>query len=154
MSKIFKIKYIHIIIVFFLFLCAVFALWINSVIFGFKDGMLYTTFDRINAIKGFGWEVDPFFEQAADVIIPFAEDNVFAEYNDLQKLCGFDLTSFCGKTARRYTYRIVNFPLNTSDAQTEVYINLLIFKNRLIGGDCMSPALSGFMLPLDRRFLP
>lgn len=106
---------------------------------------------RINCVASYGWNVDGGSEVTETVQIPEEFDAVYREYNKLQKLCGFDLTKFRGKSVTRYTYRVTNFPYETG---AEVFVNILVYEGTMIGGDCMTTALDGFMLPIDRRFAP
>jgi len=112
---------------------------------------LYTTTDRVNCIRQYGWEVDPGGETKRKVVIPNPLDDVYREYNKLQLPCGFDLSHYVGKGATCYTYPVLNFPYKTDE---RIYVNILVTDNTLIGGDCMSRALDGFMLPLDRTLMP
>ncbi|MBQ4516136.1 MAG: DUF4830 domain-containing protein [Clostridia bacterium] len=112
---------------------------------------LFTLKARTNCAESFGWIVDPGSEMYETVNLPEEFDNVLIEYNKLQKMCGFDLNKYCGKTIKKYTYIATNFPYKISET---VYINLLIYEDKLIGGDCMTQSIHGFMLPLDRRFAP
>ena len=112
---------------------------------------LATTVDRVSCVASFGWEADPGSETHEKVKIPDEFDAVYNEYNKLQLLSGFDLRDYKGKTAVRYTYLAKNFPYKTDDA---AYINIYIYDGKIIAGDCMTRALDGQMLPLDRRFLP
>lgn len=112
---------------------------------------LTDTVSRLDCLGFYGWEVDPESETRRDVAIPRPLDSVWENYNTLQKLCGFDLTHYQGEKATCYTYLAKNFPHQIAEP---VYVNLLICGGSLIGGDCMTTALDGFMLPLDRRYLP
>lgn len=112
---------------------------------------LYTTEARVNALSYYGWEADAKSESYEIINIPSEFDEVYIEYNRLQRLSGFDLTEHRGKAAERYTYLVTNFP---ADISAEVFVNILIRDFKIIGGDCMTTAIDGFMLPLDRRFAP
>ena len=85
------------------------------------------------------------------VSIPKPLDAVYKEYNRLQTVCGFNLEQYAGMRVEGYSYQITNFPYNIGEP---VYVNLLIYNGRMIGGDCMSRAIDGFMLPIDRKYLP
>lgn len=112
---------------------------------------LTTTIARVNCAASFGWEADPGSETAAKVKIPEEFDDVYNEYNKLQTMCGFDLRRYKGKTVERYTYIVQNFPYEVNEP---VYINMYIYNDTMIAGDCMTTSLGGFMLPIDRRFTP
>lgn len=112
---------------------------------------LTTTEDRIRCLALYGWEADPAGETERFATIPDPLDAVYTEYNRLQTVCGFDLSKYCGKRVVCYSYPVLNFPYPTEEP---VFVNLLIYEGKLIGGDCMTTALDGFMLPLDRAYLP
>ena len=103
--------------------------------------------DRINFIKQFGWEVEaePLKEQ--QVVIPKDFDKVFAAYNEIQRKQGLDLSSFKKKSVMRYTYVVTNYP----DYEGEVYINVLIYRNNVIGGDVCSADVNGFVHGFERK---
>lgn len=112
---------------------------------------LTTSEARLNCLSSYGWEVDAGSETQKTVAIPKPLDAVYEAYNSLQTICGFDLKKCEGESAVCYTYTVLNFPYETEEP---VYVNVLICDGVLIGGDCMSTAIDGFMLPLDRRYLP
>ena len=66
---------------------------------------------------------------------------MFSRYNDLQKSQGSDLTKYAGKTVIRYVYRVNNYP----DATEPVYDTVLVYKNKIIGGDITNTAPNGTM---------
>ena len=111
---------------------------------------LVTPDARAKCIESFGWEVDETSETSENVFIPEKLDDVYKRYNKIQKLSGFDLEKYRGKAVKRYTFRVLNFPDHPKE---EVFVNILVYDGKLIGGDCMTVALDGFMLPLDRRFI-
>lgn len=102
--------------------------------------------DRINFIKQFGWEVEaqPLKEQ--EVIIPAEFDKIFAAYNEIQRAQGLDLSSFKKKNVMRYTYAVTNYP----DYEGTVYINILVYRNTVIGGDVCSADVNGFIHGFER----
>ena len=103
--------------------------------------------DRINFLKQFGWEVEaqPIKEQ--QVTIPKEFDKVFAAYNEIQRKQGLDLSSFKKKTVMRYTYAVTNYP----EYEGEVYVNLLIYRNTVIGGDVCSADVTGFVHGFEKQ---
>ena len=103
--------------------------------------------DRINFLKQFGWEVEaqPLKEQ--QVTIPKEFDKVFAAYNEIQRKQGLDLSSFKKKSVMRYTYVVTNYP----DYDGEVYVNLLVYRNTVIGGDVCSADVNGFVHGFERK---
>lgn len=102
--------------------------------------------DRINFIKQFGWEVEaqPLREQ--QVVIPAEFDKIFAAYNEIQRAQGLDLSSFKKKNVMRYTYTVTNYP----NYDGTVYVNILVYRNVVIGGDVCSADVNGFVHGFER----
>ena len=97
--------------------------------------------NRVNFLKNLGWEVEEEPIEIEEVLIPKEFDAVFQRYNELQIQQGFDLTKQQGKRVKRYSYAITNYP----GQKEAVRANLLVYKNKLIGGDVCSNQLDGFM---------
>lgn len=72
------------------------------------------------------------------VVIPREFSAVYNKYNALQKQAGYDLARFKGKEVTVYTY-------NCEDNKA---VNLIIFKDKLIGGDIAETSLGGSMTAL------
>lgn len=102
--------------------------------------------DRIEFLRQFGWEVDATPIEEAEVTIPAEFDKVYQSYNELQKKQGFDLTKYLKKNVMRYTYKITNYP----DYDGDVYVSILVYKKKVIGGDVCSADVNGFIHGLDR----
>lgn len=102
--------------------------------------------DRIEFLKQFGWEVDaqPINEQ--EVIIPAEFDKIFSQYNEIQRKQGLDLSAFKKKSVMRYTYTVTNYPGYEGD----VYVNILVYRNTVIGGDVCSADVNGFVHGFER----
>ena len=86
---------------------------------------------RVKFLTDLGWEVTPSPTETGEVRIPKAGDEVFDRYNELQRSQGYDLTKYAGKKVMRYVYQINNFP----EAKEPVYATVLVYKDRIIGGD-------------------
>lgn len=97
--------------------------------------------DRISFIKQFGWEVNETPTEEAKVTVPAEFDRVFTSYNELQKQQGLDLSKYKRKEVMRYTYEIKNYP----DHQGTVYANILVYRNKVIGGDICTAETNGFV---------
>ena len=106
-----------------------------------------TNEDRVNFISQYGWTVNETPVEEMEVTIPNEFDNVFVAYNELQKQQGLDLSKYKRKNVMRYTYEITNFP----DYSGKVYINLLVYRNKVIGGDVCSADLNGFIRGFDGK---
>ena len=92
-------------------------------------------------LAGYGWEVNSEPLATQELLIPEEMDESYDEYLALQSQQGFDLTQYAGKRVKRYTYEITNYPTG----ETGVQANLLIYKNRVIGGEVLSPQMDGFL---------
>ena len=94
---------------------------------------------RVQFLKGFGWDVTISPEETTQVKIPRETTDAFGRYNDLQKSHGYDLSRYAGKTVMRYVYRVNNFP----GATEPVYATVLVYKDKIIGGDITNTAPGG-----------
>lgn len=97
--------------------------------------------DAAAFLSQFGWKVDAGTVKCAEVTIPSKFDKIFAGYNQLQKEQGFDLSKYKNKKITRYTFSVTNHP----DTTDPVYANVLVYRNRVIGGDICSADVSGFV---------
>ncbi len=100
-----------------------------------------TNDDRIAFLTSFGWDVSQTPLEIEEVTIPEEFDETYSEYNELQKHQDCDLTKYQGKRVKRYTYEVKNYP----NGEEGVCANLLIYKNKVIGGDICSSNREGFM---------
>ena len=109
---------------------------------------------RVQFLKDFGWEVTPSPAETGQVTIPRESSPVFDRYNNLQKSQGYDLTQFAGKKVMRYVYKVNNYP----GATEPVYATLLVYKNKIIGGDVTDTAAKGkirtFKMPEGTATVP
>ncbi len=97
--------------------------------------------DRIAFLGQFGWEVNPATVETAEITVPQEFDKILKTYNEVQKQQGLDLTKYRGKNVTRYTYEITNY----NGYSGKVYANIIIFKNRVVGGDICSADVNGFI---------
>lgn len=102
---------------------------------------------RVQFLQNLGWEVAASPIESGQVRIPNEQSPIFSRYNDLQKSAGYDLNQYAGKTVMRYVYKITNFP----DATEPVYATLLVYKDKIIGGDITNTAAGGSMQALVKR---
>lgn len=94
---------------------------------------------RVQFLKDLGWDAAASPVEANQVKIPDQTTEVFDRYNALQKSQGYDLTQYAGKSVMRFVYKINNYP----GATEPVYATLLVYKNRIIGGDVTDTAAKG-----------
>ena len=97
--------------------------------------------DRIAFLSQFGWEVAETPVEEEDVTVPQEFDKVYMTYNELQKKQGLDLSDYKGRKVTRYTYAVTNY----AGYDGRVYANLLVCKNKVIGGDICSADADGFI---------
>lgn len=97
--------------------------------------------DVVSFLSQFGWEVNAAPVEVKTVTIPEEFDKVFATYNELQKAQGLNLSKYKNKTVTRYTFAVTNYP----NYEGTVYANVLVYRNRVIGGDICSADVSGFV---------
>ena len=102
---------------------------------------------RVKFLTDFGWDVTTSPVESGQVKIPEESSEVFDRYNMLQKDQGYDLSKLAGKNVMRYVYKINNYP----GAAEPVYATLLVYKNRIVGGDITDTAakghIHGFKMP-------
>lgn len=112
-------------------------------LFGPKDEKYYIR-SMIKILNQYGVETEDYPIERVLVTIPGEFDDVYENYNALQREAGFDLKRYSGKTVWRYSFRVTN--MGTTQ---EIRANLLLYKNKVIGGDVMSTSIGGFMVPLN-----
>ena len=100
-----------------------------------------TNEDRIAFLSQFGWKVKEDSVDQIEVVIPEKFDKVFTGYNEIQKRQGLDLSKYKGKTVMRYTYEITNY----ENENGKVYANVIVYRNKVIGGDICSADVGGFI---------
>ena len=96
---------------------------------------------RKEFLKQFGWETANESKESAEITIPNDFDKILQSYNDIQKNQGLDLSKYKGKTVTRYTYEVTNYP----EYKGTVYANIIIYKNKVVGGDICSSDIDGFI---------
>ena len=108
-----------------------------------------TADDRLKFISDLGWIVDEDPVEVRQIAIPQEFDDVYSNYNEIQLSQGYDLTKYAGRSAKRWTYIIRNYPDVSSD-EDYVRINLLVCDGKIIGGDVCSIKLDGVMHSFEK----
>jgi hypothetical protein len=103
--------------------------------------------DRVEFLSQFGWKVEDEPLETVEVIIPTEFDTVFAGYNEIQKAQGLDLAKYKKKTVTRYTYEVTNYP----DYKGTVHANVIVYRNRVIGGDICTADMDGFIHGFEKK---
>lgn len=101
--------------------------------------------DRLDFISGFGIEVNAQPIEEFTTKIPKEFDSVYSEYNNIQMSQGLDLAKYKGKKVTRYTYEVTNYPADSSGEAPNVFLNLILYKDRVIAGDLSSSDSGGFV---------
>ena len=83
---------------------------------------------KVKYYESYDWENESF-------------DKVFAAYNEIQRAQGLDLSKYKKKELTRYTFEVTNY----ADHEGTVYANVLVYRNKVVGGDICSAELSGFV---------
>ena len=107
----------------------------------YKFDRIKTNEDRVNFLFQFGWQVKNEPVSNEEITIPASFDKIFVGYNEIQKGQGLDLSKYKNKEVMRYTYEITNYP-NYSGT---VYATILVYRNKIIGGDVCSADVKGFI---------
>lgn len=106
-----------------------------------------TNEERVEFLKSYGWEVVEEPAETTEIVIPSNFDATYESYNTMQLTQGFDLVSYKGRAATRYSYTVENYPSSTDDP---VYATLIVVNDRIVAGDVASTAIGGFMHSLVR----
>ena len=143
-----SIKFFSVVIVCLLVLSAVITLSGNDYVYAMSNGIevnfsgIKGDEQRRDFIKQFGLTADEEFTEES-IVLPKSLDRVLGEYNQIQKKQGLDLSKYLGKRVVRYTYKINNYK-----HEGNVYVNLIVHRDRIIGCDISSIDGGGFVLPL------
>lgn len=100
--------------------------------------------DRVAYLEQWGWQVSPQAALVEELALPEEFGEEYAKYLELQTGQGFDLSKYAGKRIRRYTYEVLNYP----NGETGVVAHLLLYRNRVIGGEVLGGSfLHGLAMP-------
>ncbi len=100
-----------------------------------------TADDAASFLSQFGWQVSAEPLETKTVTLPTEFDKIFSAYNEMQKAQGLNLLKFKGKEVTRYTFEVTNY----AGYEGKVYANVLVYRNKVIGGDICSADVSGFI---------
>lgn len=103
--------------------------------------------DAAGFLKQFGWEVNLSDVEEVSVKLPSTFDKILTAYNELQMRQGLNLSKYKNKEITRYTFVVTNYP----DATGPVLANVLVYRNRVIGGDICSADVTGFLCGFDGK---
>ena len=114
---------------------------------GYSYDKVKTAADAANFLAQFGWEVEGTPVEETVVMVPAEFDKIFAAYNELQKSQGLNLTKYRGKDVTRYTFAVKNY----DGYEGTVWANVLVYKNKVVGGDICSADVSGFVHGFEKK---
>lgn len=97
---------------------------------------------NIKFLAEYGWVTEEKEIETEEIFIPQDFDDVYENYNELQKQVGLDLEKYKGKKAVRYTYIVKNYP---KEENGEVRANVICVHGTPVAGDIMTVNLGGFM---------
>lgn len=107
--------------------------------------------ERLRFISQLGLTVEENPSEIKEILIPDDFDQTYTNYNEIQKQAGLNLELYKGCTAKKWTYTVTNYP--GYEASKCIKINLIVYKDRIIGGDICSVELDGFMKGLTKQEL-
>ena len=103
-----------------------------------------TNQQRLEYIQGFGWETGITHSKVEEIRIPVEFDEVYEEYNAIQRSQGFDLRKYRAHTVKKYTYEISR----TDDDPVQLLADLLVENGVIIGADVTSAEAGGLTAAL------
>ncbi|MBQ1388745.1 MAG: DUF4830 domain-containing protein [Clostridia bacterium] len=103
------------------------------------DSRAETSEQRIAFLRRLSYSPAPDTEELEQIVIPVEFGDVYTNYNELQKESGGDLSRYKGAQCIRCSYQ---------DEETGNFLDLIIYENRIIGGDECTRELDGEMWPL------
>lgn len=104
-------------------------------------GGIKTNDDRVSFLNSFGYKVVTEPHEVVEVVVPEKFDSVYESYNEIQRAQGLNLKKYAGKKLTRYTYELTDY----DDSKRKVYANLLVCKNKIVGGDICTLEGEGFI---------
>ncbi len=109
-------------------------------------GKIKNSDDIVKFLDQFGWEVKETPIEVKEVVVPAEFDKVFAPYNEIQKSQGLDLGKYKKKKLTRYTYEVTNY----DGYEGKVLANILVYRNKVVGGDICSADSDGFLQGFEK----
>ncbi len=132
------------------FLSTLFIIIVSGQFYAAKNPVVNgkTHAQRVAYIKSLSLLPDEENASSKNIVIPDIFSDVYDNYNKLQMKSGYDLTPYKGVEATVYTYPVGRIKQENND---EYYVNLIVYKGRIIGGDISSRNFYGEMLPLSSQ---
>ena len=105
-----------------------------------------TNAERIAFINECGWQTEATHCEVTEVRVPVDFDEVYEEYNELQRMQGFDLRPYRAHSVKKYTYIITNHSDNVN--APDICANLLVEDGEIIAADISSAEAGGMVTVL------
>lgn len=109
--------------------------------------IITTSEQRYTFLRNCGLEAINEIEE--DIIIPPVFNETFNDYNSMQIAAGYNLERFKGKTLKKYSYEIKNYP----NVIENVIASVIVYKDRIVGGDISLLETDGFshgLMPISK----
>ena len=103
-----------------------------------------TNEDRLKFISQFVPGVSGEAKESVSFSVPEDFDRIMLSYNEIQKSQGLDITKYKNKKVTRYTYELEKY----GEDEVPVFINLIVYRNKIIACDISSQDPTGFVKPL------
>ena len=113
----------------------------------YQYGKIKSSDDVESFLSQFGWVVEDQPTETVKVTIPGEFDKIFTAYNEIQRRGGLNLSKYKNKDVTRYTYEVTNY----DNYDGRVFANVLVYRNRVIGGDICSADASGFIHGFEKE---
>ena len=102
---------------------------------------------RLEFLSTLGYSVEEGDVQKTSEKLPDIFDAATEKYNNLQRMQGFDLSSFRGKKLDSYTYNVLSLPGKTDVSDRNCLATLITFRGRVVAADITFPE-EGAVAPL------
>ncbi len=110
--------------------------------------------DIIVKIGSYGYQVEQQPVEIEQITVPEDFNEVYEKYNEMQESQGFDLKKYKGKDIKRFCFKVTNYKEVVKDNKfqfDEVFVNVFVYKNKIIAGEIFSNNLNGFMHTFDGK---
>ena len=102
------------------------------------------TLERVAFIENMGYKVNKDIpEEVKEIEIPHVFNDIYKQYQEIQKKAAYDLEKYAGSKATLYTYSLIY------EDRTDVCAHLIVVEGKIVGGDISALSVeNGFINPL------
>ncbi len=90
---------------------------------------------RMEYFAALGYGVDKNAVSTAGEMLPKELDGVLLKYNKLQRAQGYDISKYCGKKLKSYSYSVSSFPDDTNFEKGDYIATIICYKNKVVAAD-------------------